>query len=211
MQLGTRTIDHIVYCVHDLDQAILDFESLLGIAPIFGGYHTTQGTKNALLNLGHQCYLELLAADPDNKDVTSSRWMGIDLLSRPQITRWALKSDKLEADSLVVRTANPLMGQIEGGERKTTSGDMLRWGIAMPLAAPEVDVIPFMTDWSESSVHPTDNLENRCRLIDISLSDPDPTKIETVIEQLSIEMSVSQSDHASIKIRIDSPNGIIEI
>ena len=211
MKIGNRTIDHIVYCVHDLDQAILDFKSLLGVSPIFGGYHTTQGTKNALLNLGNQCYLELLAIDLSNESVKGDRWMGIDMLSQPQITRWALKSVDLESDSEIINRYNPSMGRIEGGSRKTSNGDTLKWGIAMPLASPEIEVIPFMTDWSESGIHPTDSLEDMCRVIDISLGHSEPARIEAILKQLSVDMDVTQSKNASIKIKIECPKGIIEI
>ena len=211
MNIGNRTIDHIVYCVHDLDRAIVDFEILLGIAPVFGGYHTTQGTKNALLNLGNQCYLELLAIDPDNESIKRDRWMGVDLLSKPQITRWSLKSEDLDSDSQIIKEYNPSMGRIEGGSRKTTSGDTLKWGIAMPLAEPEIEVVPFMTDWSESGVHPTDSLEDMCRVIDISLGHPEPSEIDAVLKQLSVHMDVFQSNNTSIKIKIECPKGIIEI
>jgi len=204
-------MDHIVYCVHDLDQAIEDFEVLLGVAPVFGGYHTTQGTKNALINLGNQSYLELLAIDRDNKSVNSDRWMGIDRLTEPQVTRWSLKSENLESDSQIVKQYNPMMGRIEGGSRKTTNGDILKWGIAMPLANPEIEVVPFMTDWSQSGVHPTDNLDDNCRVMDISFSHPIPQQIEDVFKQLSIDKNVSLAEHAGIKIKVECPNGIIEI
>ena len=66
-----RQIDHIVYTVPNLEKAIDWFAEISGIRPAFGGYHTTQGTKNAVVNLGNSCYLELLAADDANKDIQS--------------------------------------------------------------------------------------------------------------------------------------------
>ena len=74
--INNRRIDHIVYAVFDLDKSMDDFEELLGVRPIFGGYHKTFGTKNALINLDKGVYLELLAADNSNMDVQKPRWMG---------------------------------------------------------------------------------------------------------------------------------------
>ena len=68
-----RQIDHIVYTVLNLDTAIADFDRKLGVRPIFGGYHTVFGTKNALINLDNGIYLELLAADETNTDVQVPR------------------------------------------------------------------------------------------------------------------------------------------
>ncbi|MEL6718114.1 MAG: VOC family protein, partial [Bacteroidota bacterium] len=76
-----QQLDHIVYAVPNLEEAINWFEENAGIQPVFGGYHTTQGTKNALLKIGAQCYLELLAVDKENKEIVSPRWMGIDLIN----------------------------------------------------------------------------------------------------------------------------------
>jgi len=210
MNIDNRAIDHIVYCVPDLDKAMDDFESLLGVRPVFGGYHVTQGTMNALLNLGNRCYLELLAADPDNL-MDRDRWMGIDQLSRAQTTRWSLKSMELEEESAILRTYNPSMGDVNGGQRKTSGGDMLKWTMSMPLSSPEVEVVPFMTDWSSSSIHPTDSLVDECLLADISLSHPDPTSVMVILKQLSLRIPVSHSESPSIRIKVKCPNGIVEI
>jgi len=102
--MHNRKIDHIVFAVPNLEAAMNEFEELTGIRPAFGGYHTTQGTKNAVVNLGNDCYLEILAADNDNTQIAPPRWMGIDLIESPQITRWSLKSKDLQSDSAVLKT-----------------------------------------------------------------------------------------------------------
>lgn len=114
-----------MYCIHDLETGCDYFEELLGVRPVFGGYHHMQGTKNALLNLGDGCYLELLAIDESNKDIKAPRWMGIDLLSAPKLTRWAVKSEDLESDSEILQTANREMGMIIKGARKAVDGSDL--------------------------------------------------------------------------------------
>jgi len=111
-----KEIDHLVYCVFDLGQTMDRVEKQLGVRPQFGGYHKTQGTKNALLRLGEDCYFELLAIDNDNEDIKPPRWMGVDLLSREKITRLAVKSNSLENDSQFLRTINPEMALINGEE-----------------------------------------------------------------------------------------------
>ena len=142
-------LDHIVYAVPNLEEAMNWFEAKAGIRPIFGGYHTTQGTQNALLKIGEKCYLELLAIDEENKEVTTPRWMGIDLITQPKITRWAIQSSNLQTDSKVLRTYNMEMGNITGGQRKKSDGKLLTWELTMPLAEPEVEVMPFLIDWQK--------------------------------------------------------------
>lgn len=206
-----RQIDHIVYTVPDLTAAIEWFEAISGIRPVFGGYHTTQGTKNAIINLGNKRYLELLAADDTNLAISSPRWMGVDFLKQAQITRWSLKSENLPKDSLLVKNYQTEMGIIQGGQRKTARGNILTWEMIMPLAAPEVEIIPFMTDWQNSAVHPTDVLPEQCQLIDLKFTHPTPNLLEPTFQKLSLDSVIVRDTKMSIKASIQCPNGIIEI
>jgi len=54
------SVDHLIIAVKDLDQAINDYEKILGISPCWKGKHKELGTKNALFNLKNT-YLELLS------------------------------------------------------------------------------------------------------------------------------------------------------
>ena len=58
------SVDHIIIAVKNLDQAIYDYEKILGIAPCWKGNHNELGTENALFNF-ENTYLELLSpCDP---------------------------------------------------------------------------------------------------------------------------------------------------
>ena len=54
------SVDHIIIAVKSLDQAISDYEKILGIAPCWKGKHNELGTENALFNC-ENTYLELLS------------------------------------------------------------------------------------------------------------------------------------------------------
>jgi hypothetical protein len=206
-----NNIDHIVYAVPDFDNAIDDLEAKLGIKPVIGGRHLLRGTKNALLNLGNRCYLEILAIDPENTTFNGPRWMGIDLITRPTITRWAIQTTKIEEDSQIINKQHQELGSLAEGERKTPEGETLRWKMTLPLPAPEIDVIPFLLDWSASDFHPTDKLENGCLLQNITLYYPLPEMIETILEKLAFKMKVSTAGAPKITIQISGKNGIIEL
>lgn len=207
-----RQIDHFVYTVFDLGTAINDFEKQLGVRPIFSGYHNTFGTKNALINLDNGIYLELLAADETNIAIQSPRWMGVDLLTKNQITRWALKSDNLEKDSAPLKKYNSEMGSIQGGSRNTASGSLLQWELIMPLPAPEVELVPFMVDWSNSETHPHNELSNmNCELVELYATHPNPALFSEVFETLGFNFKIDRSEEISIKLRLNCPKGTIEI
>ena len=203
-----RQVDHIVYCVPILEEGIDYIENILGVRPAIGGRHLNRGTKNALLNLGNACYLEILAADYENEDFKGERWMGIDLIDHPKITRWSIKSEDLKSDSRILQSYNPELSTIFGGSRKTTSGSTLSWNMMLPSSRPELELVPFMTDWSTSSVHPTDSLPEICTISSVFLSHPDPLGIQPVLDQLNIEIQVAKADEAKICVEINSPNGL---
>ena len=54
------SVDHLIIAVKNLDQAISDYEKVIGVTPCWKGKHTELGTKNALFNF-ENTYLELLS------------------------------------------------------------------------------------------------------------------------------------------------------
>lgn len=209
--IKSRAIDHIVYAVPDLKEAMNQFEQLSGVRPAFGGYHTTEGTKNALVSLGNLRYLEFLAVDRNNDQAPLPRWMGVDLIHSPTITRWSLKSSNLEQDSEVLRNYNTQLGTIKSGQRKTTNGQLLAWKMSLPLAEPEVEIAPFLTDWQHSDSHPSEQLPAQCQLLNISATHPNPASLLSVLTYFYPDLDITPYDQARLSINIQTPNGIIHL
>lgn len=211
MKINHRQIDHLVYCVPDLNTGIKQFEALLGVTAIIGGKHLDKGTQNALINLGDQCYLELLTVDQDNAIIASPRWMGVDVLTLPKLTRWALKTNDIIADQQIIKAYNPDLSHLIGGQRQLTSGKFLHWQMTRPLATPEVELMPFITDWSASELHPCDQLPEQCTLVNLKLYHPAPESIKKNLTILLGEIEIERSEVVKINAIIDSPKGRIEI
>ncbi len=181
-----------------------------GIEVVYGGQHKTKGTENALLNLGNGAYLELLAVDATNTAIAAPRWMGVDEVDSFTFTRWAIKSTNLANDVAILKRVNPLMGEIFTGSRKKTDGSTLRWSMALPLATPAVEVLPFMVDWKDS-VHPTESLQEGCKLIGLEFTHPKPFPILTAFRDLKVEMHIKEEATPTLKAIIDTPNGRVII
>jgi hypothetical protein len=210
--MTTRSIDHLVYTVPNLEAAIDDLEAKLGIRPVFGGYHDTQGTKNALVNLDKGAYLEILAADDGNTAISPPRWMGVDCLTGARMTRWAIKSDDLLTDSKMLQAYDKAMGTIFGGSRQTASGGWLRWEMILPTAEPEVEIVPFMVDWRKSEIHPHDVLPNMgCSLVELYATHPEPATLQPLLAQLGVKIRVVDGAQVGLRMKIKCPNGIIEL
>ena len=58
------SVDHLIIAVQDLNQAIIDYEKVLGTPPCWKGKHAELGTTNALFNF-ENTYLELLSSSED--------------------------------------------------------------------------------------------------------------------------------------------------
>lgn len=204
-------IDHLVYCVHNLEDGINFFKDNYGMQAVVGGKHLNEGTKNAIINLGNKCYLEILAIDEENTNHTKDRWMGIDQLTTSKTTRWAIKSTNLEVDKQVLLKYNNQLGNIENGLRKRPDNNNLTWKLTKPLSHPEVEVVPFLVDWSDSDSHPTDGLPVFGSLLDIVLGHSNPEKVGACLYGLDVNILVKSSDKSFIKVVIDGPQGLFEI
>lgn len=203
-------IDHIVIAVPNLEEGILWIEKKLGVRPVYGGLHTTEGTHNALLNLGNECYLELLAVDFSNIKINAPRWMGVDLIDEPTVTRWAVKSKNLEEEIVFLKNINPLLRNFKAGSRVKSDGTVLKWQLSIPLPEPKVEVTPFLIDWGNST-HPTASLESQCELVDFNLTHPQPSVIQEVIRNINLDFEIKKGAEAKITIKIRCPKGIVEL
>lgn len=205
-----RKIDHIVYAVNNLEEGSNHIQSLLGCEVVQGGKHLNNGTHNALVNLGDSIYLEIIAVDLDNKNISAPRWMGIDRIVQPSVTRWAIKSNNLDLDLASLERYNPALASSFEGSRKKQDGSMLNWRMALPLPDPAIEIAPFLVDWKDS-IHPTVSLPQECTLKAIEFYDPKPDGLQTLFSDLTINHQVMHSSESRIKLKIESPNGMIEL
>ena len=203
-------VDHLVYAVPNLEKAVAELEKKLGVAPVMGGHHRSQGTHNALVHLGKGCYLEIIAPDPANTDFNGQRWMGIDLVTSPKITRWAVKSNDLDRDAAYLSTVDPRLGDLKGGSRKKPDGTKLIWKATVTLSEPEVEILPFVIDWKGAD-HPTNALPQVCKLIELRGMHPTPFMIASAVASLNIDMKIGVADPPSITAVIETPNGVVEL
>lgn len=207
-----RKIDHLVYAVKNLDKAVEFLGTRLGVNPIPGGYHQKFGTKNALIRLNEGIYLEILAIDPKNTEAVRPRWMGVDFLTQDRLTRWAIRSNELVRDGQILEDYSTGLGTLTNGLRKTPDGKLLQWQLLVPLASPEVEIVPFSIDWSQSETHPYEQLPHMdCKLIQLSFTHPQPEVISNIFERLGIQFSIERGDAAALTGTISGPKGSVEL
>ncbi|BEI82165.1 hypothetical protein CcaverHIS002_0300330 [Cutaneotrichosporon cavernicola] len=149
--------DHLVITAATLDAGVAWVEERLGVSlsPRRGGQHDRQGTHNALLSLGPDFYLEVIAINPDAPVPDHPRWFGMDTVGpEPRLHHWVCRTSNL-ADALEKSAIKP--GEIEQMSRGT-----LRWLITIaPDGQLKADgTMPSLIEW-QSKPHPAAGLEDK--------------------------------------------------
>lgn len=192
-------IDHLVYAVPDLAEAIDWFDEATGVRPAVGGAHDGMGTWNALVSLG-ECYLELIAPDPAQPDPPVSgmpRPFGLDDVlapggTGPALVGFAVRPDDDEtfddvADRMADAGRDP--GPAADMSRVTPGGDRLAWRLTFPTER----TVPFVIDWG-ATPRPNITQAGGVELVDFTIVHPRPFDMLGVMTALGLDITVSATD-----------------
>ena len=136
--------------------------------------------------------------------------MGIDLIKEPLITRWAFGTDRIQHHADILKRYNKNLGEITAGQRKTSSDEIIKWQMTLPYHEPLIDLAPFFIDWSESPIHPTDQLPDMDLSIDqIELSSEKSDLMHDLLNQLGITNYHVAQGPEQISISLNSPKGTV--
>ena len=204
------TVDHLVYITADLDATSAELERLLGVRPAGGGVHVGRGTRNTLLSLGGDVYLEVLGPDPEQEvQQPASRFPAC-----PLLRTWAVKAPQIEASVASARSRGFDPGDVNAMSRARPDGVLLEWrltsGAGGGLGEGEVNLVPFMIEWGATE-HPALSTPTSCTLTSLRASHPDPSAIQPSLEALGVELEVSVGDAPTLIAVIETPNGTVEL
>jgi hypothetical protein len=154
-------LDHIIVGVRHLAEGIAHFEKISGCNAAIGGSHPGWGTRNALLDLGKDSYLELLAPDRAQREL---RWhREIATLAEPKIVGWAVRRGDLgQFAALLDERGVAFVGPTEGA-RVRRDGCILHWRTIM-LRDDLQGNLPFFIQWGADSPHPSTDAPKGCVL-----------------------------------------------
>jgi Glyoxalase-like domain len=158
----SKNLDHILLGCRDLDQGIGYMETLSGYRAALGGSHPGRGTRNALLKLGSQLYLEIIAPDPQQKELA---WHSeIAKLSEPLLVGYAVRQSNLEAYAAsLLAKGIPSIGPTSGS-RARLDGQLLRWQ-TLSYRDDRNGLLPFFIDWDPRSPHPSSDAPGALTLL----------------------------------------------
>jgi hypothetical protein len=147
-----ESIDHLLLGCRDLDQGIVYLEKLSGFRATLGGAHPGRGTHNALLKMGPHCYLEIVAPDPQQRELT---WFKqIAALPEPLLVGYAICQNNLENYAAALRQKGIACRGPIAGSRARPDGQLLRWR-TLTYGDDRCGLLPFFIEWDVRCPHPS--------------------------------------------------------
>jgi hypothetical protein len=202
-------LDHLVYAVPDLAASIESFEHRLGQAPRAGGRHVGLGTHNAILPLANECYVELIAIDPDADKPNHPRPFGLDSLDGPRLVTWAVRSRSIESDVERARTQGYDPGAVLSMSRRSPSGELLEWKLTLRADAIGDGIVPFVIDWGKTP-HPASIAAGQLGELELEMfcgDHPHPDAILQALDALNVEFELGVLAERKLTARIKGPRG----
>jgi hypothetical protein len=205
-------IDHLVYAVPDVDAAAADIAQRFGVTPTPGGAHAGFGTRNVLLALGPDVYLEIVGPDLAQPQPEGGRLFTVDTLTAPRLVTWAVRSAELSADIARARSHGYDPGTIIDMGRTRPDGTRLDWRLAVTPPVlngglpPGDGIVPFIIDWRDCP-HPAPTIASGCRLHALRAEHPQPAHVHHMLEALGADLTVRLGPFPRLVAAIDTPNG----
>jgi len=202
-------IDHLVVGASTLEEGSAFVLHHLGVAPALGGRHEGVGTHNLLLGLGPDCYLEVIAPDPDQPDPPEPRPFDLDdpatrmmLEAEPRLLAYVASTPAL--DAVVARLGPSHTGTIRAMRRGTLS-----WRMAFPPQHQDMgNLIPPLIQWDVARA--ADQLaDSGVRLIGVEAEHRDANALRAALAERGLEEAVKVrfSPHARLVAHFRRPDG----
>lgn len=200
-------LDHVVVAAPDLAMAKREFEELTGVVPADGGQHVGLGTRNALVSFGADCYLEIVAPDPEQTlaETFGARLAQLDTLT---LLHWAIRTQNLTEVAARAAELGLAPGPARRTARATPDGTRLEWDL-MGVGGHQLGgLMPFYIDWLDCD-HPAASAPKVGRLEVFRVTFPTGHQALELLDPAPADVSVVAADKSGLMLRFDSPHGSI--
>ena len=194
-----------MFACTDLDLGITEIADLTGVEPAVGGTHPGMGTRNALLSLGVDQYLEIIAPDPQQE---LKGTLGEELINHggSGVRAWAVAATDLGSIRQTAIDQGLKPQSIIDMNRTTPQGVRLDWQIMLVGGHP---LVPFFINWKQSP-HPALNTPTGCTLMEFTVAASEPDTYQTYMSALGIAVTVvAGSNELSAQLQI--PSGTVSL
>lgn len=214
MQRPRLVLDHIVLTTRDLTDGVAWIEERVGTKLLAGGKHALMGTHNALMRLGGNSYLEVIAVDPQVPPPGRPRWFGLDdphmrgqLAYRPRLATWVVRSSHISATAAA--------SAVDLGDVLEMTRGALSWRITVRPdgTMPEGGLFPSIIEWPPG-VHPTRSMADLgLGLERLTLFYEAPYRLDAALSRIGAEDLVRVQASAAAGRRLEAvlrtPAGLV--
>ncbi|MBL8206636.1 MAG: VOC family protein [Blastocatellia bacterium] len=204
-----KALDHLLLGAPNLEEGMEWVTEKTGVKAAIGGRHPGLGTHNALLSLGNQQYLEIIAPDP-TQTTLAPQFAFLQVATAPRLLTWAAATQDIHAIAAQAHAAGFELNGPNAGARTRPDGETLRWKTLF-LKNDFSLLIPFFIEWDATSRHPSQDSPTGCSLQSFSLEHPQPEMLRAIFSHLGLEVTVTPGSEARLKAAIASPQGLVEL
>jgi Glyoxalase-like domain len=198
-------LDHIIVGYPNLEDGMARLFQLSGYRAAVGGSHPGRGTRNALLNLGNNSYLELLAPDPTQPALLWHK--EIATLTEPIIVGWAIRHAQLDQLASLLKERGVPCSEPIAGSRVRPDGKTLNWR-TLRLADDRKGNLPFFIEWDSTSPHPSTDAPGGCLLQEFRPTGPLP---EMPPPQAGLRLHLVPGKQSQLQAKIAGLNGVFQL
>ncbi len=198
-------LDHFVLAISDLERGMDEFERLTNVRPAFGGEHALLGTHNALVSLGSNQYMEVLA--PRRGAELHDVFRGVENYECLTPFRWSVATTSVANTRAQLLDAGFAVKPSIPGERITADGHTLHWTMLFLDESYDVNA-PFFIEWTADTTHPSTTTPTGCSLRSYSVSAINDERLRQLCAIADIQVAVIHGQ-PSMEIDLVTPAGPI--
>lgn len=213
-------IDHLVVAADSLEQGAAWCAATFGVQLSGGGKHPLMGTRNLVMDISSEsfpdCYLEVIAIDPDAPAPGRPRWFGLDhpevreaVRDSPRLVHAVARTRKIEMlrRDLAELALNP--GELLAAQRDTPHG-LLKWRITVrdDGRAECAGALPSLIEWEGQ--HPCGHMPKTDVALQGLVLRGVPTKAVEVLQLPAVHTSTIDRI-APLTATLESPRGRIAL
>lgn len=197
--------DHLVIAARSLEEGRTWLESRLGVPMQPGGEHETFGTHNAVLSLGPDAYLEVVAVNPAAAVPSRKRWFALDSQDM---------QDKLESGPHLIHWVAQVESLTPGAEILELSRGENRWRLTVSQdgSMPMYGVAPSLIHWL-TPPPPTRLEDTGVRLVRLQLGTAHPDRLRSRLKTLEFsgDVEVYEAPQAELRAVLQTPAGLVTL
>jgi hypothetical protein len=208
-------LDHLTVIAPTLIEGVSHVQNCLDLDVPFGTRHDYMGTHNHRLQLGNSVYLEIVAFDPEGTEPGRPRWFGLDNQEKVRsdwnegrrLRGWVANTQAMD---FVVSTHGAIFGdKVPLPTMNPTFNFTIPNDGSLPLDGAAPSIIDHRGDPTAMASIP----DLGARLRSLTLEHPNPTAIETLYRELSIEHPpvIVQAPKVRYRALIETPTGLKEL